>query len=98
MAERGPSAPRLPTIHKPMKTKATEQAKIVDSPHQNPPQPGPQPQMEVEVLLHTDQLPDRGLPTPQDPPVPDPPAHIPDPVQPLDPLAHVPNPMQPQNP
>ena len=98
MAERGPPAPRLPTTCKPMKTKGTEQAKIVDPQQQNPPQPSPQPQLEVEVLLHPDQVPDIAPPKPQEPPSPDPPAHIPDPVQPQDPPAHVPNLMQPQNP
>ena len=94
MAERGPPPPRLPTMCKPTKTKATEQARIVHPPQQNPQQPDPQPQLEVEVLLHPDQVPDIALPNPQDPPAPDPPAHIPDPVQPQDPPAHVPSPMQ----
>ena len=93
MAERGPPLLGLPTTCKHTTNKATEQAKIVD-----PPQPGPQSQMEVEVVLHPDQVPDLVPPNPQDPPAPDPPAHIPDPVQPQDPPAHVPNQMQPQNP
>ena len=70
MAERGPPAPRMPTMHKPMKTKATEPAKIVDHPQQNPPQPGPQPQLEVEVLLHPDQVPDLSPPNPTRPSCP----------------------------
>ena len=75
-----------------MKTKATEQAKIV-----YPPQQGQYPQLEVKVLLHPDQVPDIAPPNPQDPPASDAPAHIADPVHPPDPPAHVPNPMQPQN-
>ena len=90
MAERGPPAPRLPTTCKPTKTKATEQARVVDPSQQNPPQPGPQPQLEVEVLLHPDQVPDIAPPNQQDSPAPDPSAHIPDPVQPEDPPVHVP--------
>ena len=91
MAERGPPAPKPPTVQKPVKTKATEQAKIIDPPQQNP-QPGP------EVVVPSDQVTDPGPPNPQDPPVPAPLGHIPDPVQPQYPPAHVPNPMQPQNP
>ena len=33
MTERGPAAPKLLTVHKPEKTKATEQARIIDPPH-----------------------------------------------------------------
>ena len=49
MAERGPPAPKLPTAHKPMKTKATDQARTTD-----PPQPNPQPQLEPEVIVPPD--------------------------------------------
>ena len=37
MAEKGPSAPRLPTMCKTMKIKATYQAKAKDRQQQNPP-------------------------------------------------------------
>ena len=41
MAERGLHAPKLPTTHQPMKTKATDQAKAKGSPQQDPPQQNP---------------------------------------------------------
>ena len=44
MAGRGPPAPRLPTMYKPIKSKATEEARIDDPPQQNPPKAGPVPQ------------------------------------------------------
>ena len=59
---------RLPTMHKPMKTKATEEAKIVD-----PPQPGPQPytgsQQYYYIQIRYQMI---APPNPQDPPAPDP--------------------------
>ena len=93
MAERGPPASKLPPACKPMKTKATDQAKITD-----PPQPAPQPQPEPEAQVNPDQVPDLAPPNPQDPPVPAPPAYIPEPVQPQNPPAHIPDPIQPLNP
>ena len=64
MAERGPPAPKPPTTHKPMKTEATEQARIIDPPQQNPP-------LEPEVVVvPQDQVPDSAPPNPQDPPAP----------------------------
>ena len=50
MAERGPPAPKLPTPHKPMKTNATEQARVIDRPKQNS-------QLEPEVVVPPDQVP-----------------------------------------
>ena len=90
-AESGPPAPKLPTAHKTTKTKATEQARIVDPPQQNS-------QLEPEVAVPPDQVPDPAPSNPQDPPAPAPPVHIPDPVQPQNHPAHVPYPIQPQNP
>ena len=87
MAERGQPSPKLPTMHKPVKTKTTD-----------PPQPVHQPQLKPEALVPPDQIPDPAPPNPQDPPTPAPPAHIPDPVQPQNPPVHVPDVIQPQNP
>ena len=90
--ERGPPAPKLSTAHKPMKTKATDQAIANDSSQQNPPL-----EPEVVVVL-PDQVPDPASHNPQDPPTPAPPAHVLDPVQPQNPPAHVPDPMLPPDP
>ena len=57
MAERGPPAPKLPMVHKSVKTKATEQARITDPPQQNP-------QPEPEVAVPPDQVPDPAPPNP----------------------------------
>ena len=86
MAERGPPAPTLPTMCKPTKTKATEQARVVDPPQQNPP-------LEPEVVIvPPNQVLDPALPNQQDHPAPVPPAHIPDPPPPTKiPPAHVPD-------
>ena len=74
MAERGPHAPKPPTMHNPMKTKATEQARIIDPTQQNLP-------LDPEVVVVSpDQVPDLALPNPQDPSAPAPPVHIPDSV------------------
>ena len=86
MAESGPLAPKLPTMHKLVKTKATD-----------PPQQNPQPQLEPETIVPPDQVPDSASLFTQKPPAFAPPAYIPDPVQPQNPPAHVPILMQPQN-
>ena len=65
MAERGPPPPKLPTTHKPTQTKATEQAKMIDHPQQNPP-------LESEVVVPPDQVPELAPPNPQYPPFPAP--------------------------
>ena len=58
MAERGPPAPKLPTMHKPTKIKATEHARIIHLPQQNPP-------LEPEVVVvPPDQVPDLAPPKP----------------------------------
>ena len=79
MAERGPPAPKPPTVHKPTKTK--------DPPQQNPP-------LETEVVVvPPNQVQDPALLNPQDPHAPVPPAHITDPVPPPIPPVHVPDPV-----
>ena len=83
MAEGGPPAPKLPTVNKPMKTKATEQARIPDPPQQNP-----QPQLKPEVIVPPDQVPDPAPHNSQDPSTP---AHMPHTVEPQNPPVHVPN-------
>ena len=80
MAERGPPAPKLSTACKPVKTKATD-----------PPQQNLQPQLEPEVVVPPDQVPDPAPPVPQDHPASAPPVHISDPIQPQNPPVHVPD-------
>ena len=76
MAERGPPVPKLPTAHKPAKTKATDQARANDTPEENPP-------LEPEVVVvPPDQVPHPAPSNLQDPPALVPPAHILDPAQP----------------
>ena len=85
MVKRRPPAAKLPTVHKPMKAKATDQARITYPPQQNN-------QLEAEVIVPPDQVPDP-TPNPQDPPAHVPPVHTPELVQPQNPPAHVPDPM-----
>ena len=98
MGERGLPAPKPPIKQKPMKIKATEQAKA-----RNPPQQNPQLEWEV-VIVPIDHVPNPAFPNPQDHPAPDPTVHIPDPpplpnlpVHIPNPPACIPNPVQPQN-
>ena len=91
MAKRGPPVLKLLTACIPTKTEANEQARLIGSPQQNP-------QLEPEVIVPPDQVPDLALPNPQDRPACSPPTHIPDPIQPQNPPMHVPIQIQPLNP
>ena len=96
MAESRLHTPKLPKMHKPMKTKATDQAKAKGSPQQDSPQQNLPLEPEV-VVVPPNQVTDLALPYPQDLPTPYPPVHILDPAAPPPPPitpVHVPNPVQ----
>ena len=91
MAERGPPAPKPPTVHMSLqKLKQLTKLKQMNPPQQNPP-------LEPEVIVvPPNQVPDPVLLNPQDPPAPVPPVHILDPVPVPIALVHLPDPQQPQ--
>ena len=96
MAEKGSSTPKRPPMHKTIKTKATDQAKVKDPSQKTSPKKDLQkqnPPLEPEVVIvPIDQAQNQAPSNPQNLPDTGPPAQIPDlPSLPNLP-AHIPNP------
>ena len=101
MAEKGPSAPKIPLTPKTTRAKATDQAKATglvkgrDPSQKNPPKenlPKQIPPLEPQVVVvPVDQAQDQAPPNAQNPPDTNPPPHIPNPPPPSNLTVHLQN-------